>query len=118
MRTGAGTGAEDEQDLSKVALSMERYTLLLRGFMDGCGEVLTDSEVRSLAMGARLMTLECGVRFLTDYLCGDRYFRITRPGQNLDRCRVQFRLVRCMEDSWAALTDLPLRLMRGPSACR
>lgn len=104
VRTGAGTGAEDERDLSRVNWSMERYTLLLDGFLDACGDTLTEEEVRSLPLGGKLMTLECGVRFLTDYLCGDRYFHIRRPEQNLDRCRTQFHLVRCMEDNWPALT--------------
>lgn len=105
VRTGAGTGAEDERDLSKVTFSMDRYALLRSGFLDACGDVLTDGEIRSLPLGGRLMTLECGVRFLTDYLSGDRYFRISRPEHNLDRCRTQFRLVRCMESCWAELTQ-------------
>lgn len=105
VRTGAGTGAEDERDLSRVNWSMERYTLLLDGFLDACGDTLTEDEVRSLPLGGKLMTLECGVRFLTDYLCGDRYFHIRHPEQNLDRCRTQFRLVRCMEDNWPAMTN-------------
>lgn len=57
-------------------------------------------------MGAKLMTLECGMRFLADYLNGDKYFRVHREGHNLDRARTQFKLVRCMEESWAQMADI------------
>jgi hypothetical protein len=65
--------------------------------MRGCGGKLTDAEIELLPVGAMMMTLECGIRFLTDYIEGDTYFRISRPSHNLDRCRTQFALVADME---------------------
>lgn len=100
IRFGANTGEEDEQDLSKVSLSLELFKTYTKGFLDGCEGSLTDLELTMLPMGAKLMTLECGMRFLTDYLQGDTYFRIHREGQNLDRCRSQFALVADMEKKW------------------
>ncbi len=97
IRFGATTGAEDEKDLSKVNFSVELYTAYARGFMSACGKSLTDNEVDTLHLGAVLMTLECGVRFLTDHILGDTYFRIHRENHNLDRCRTQFKLVADME---------------------
>ena len=64
---------------------------------------LTEKEILMLPMGAKLMTLECGMRFLTDYLEGDHYFKIHRPEHNLDRCRTQFRMVKDMEDKWGQM---------------
>lgn len=100
VRFGANTGAEDEKDLSKISLSFERYEQLLKGFLDACRGELTQNEINTLPLGGKLMTLECGVRFLTDYLCGDVYFRIHRPEHNLDRTRTQFKLVADMEAKW------------------
>lgn len=100
IRFGASTAAEDEQDLSKVRLSLPMYQAYLSGFREACGQSLTPKELETLPMGAKLMTLECGVRFLTDHLSGDVYFRIHREGHNLDRCRTQFQLIREMESHW------------------
>ena len=71
--------------------------------LEGAGGALTQAELDYLPWGAKLMTLECGIRFLTDYLDGDHYFRIHREGQNLDRCRTQFKLVADMEEQWEAM---------------
>ncbi|NJP40535.1 aminoglycoside phosphotransferase family protein [Oscillospiraceae bacterium HV4-5-C5C] len=106
IRFGASTAAEDEQDLSKVNLSLERYQTYLQGFSTGCEDGMSMEERYYLRDGAKMMTLECGVRFLTDYLNGDVYFHTTRPGQNLDRCRTQFKLVSEMEAKWAILEQL------------
>ena len=100
IRFGASTAAEDETDLSRVEMSLKLFEAYTRGFMEACGANLTETERRTLPMGAKLMTLECGVRFLTDYLSGDVYFRIHRPEHNLDRCRTQFKLVADMEKKW------------------
>ena len=97
IRFGANTAAEDETDLSKVSLDLELYHAYADGFMRGCGGKLTDTEIELLPVGAMMMTLECGIRFLTDYIEGDTYFRISRPSHNLDRCRTQFALVADME---------------------
>lgn len=100
IRFGASTAAEDETDLSKVSCSMELYETYVRGFLEGCGGRLTNEEITALPLGAKVMTYECGMRFLTDYLSGDTYFKIHRPEHNLDRARTQFKLVSDMEDKW------------------
>ena len=97
IRFGANTAAEDETDLSKVSLDLELYRAYADGFVRGCGGKLTKKELELLPIGARMMTFECGMRFLTDYLEGDTYFRTSREGHNLDRCRCQFALVADME---------------------
>ena len=97
IRFGANHSKEDEKDLSKVNFDIELYEVYTRGFLEGAQGSLTEAELEYLPWGARLMTLECGIRFLTDYLDGDHYFRIHYPEQNLDRCRTQFKLVSDME---------------------
>src|SRR5699024_7921939 len=96
----ASTAAEVERDLSKVSCSMELFELYVKGFLEGCAGSLTDKEVEMLPMGAKVMTYECGMRFLADYLEGDHYFKIHREGHNLDRARTQFKLVADMESKW------------------
>ena len=97
IRFGANTAAEDETDLSKVSLDLELFKTYAEGFIKGCGGKLTKKELELLPAGAMMMTLECGMRFLTDHLEGDVYFRIHRENHNLDRCRTQFALVADME---------------------
>lgn len=106
IRFGANTAEEDERDLNRVSLSLPLYEAYTKGFLEGCAGSLTDAEVRLLPWGAKLMTLECGMRFLTDYLEGDRYFRIHRPEHNLDRARTQFALVADMERKWDEMRRL------------
>ena len=103
IRFGANTAEEDETDLSKVSLSLLLIDIYTKGFLEGCNGSLTEAEVMMLPMGAKLMTLECGVRFLTDYLQGDTYFKIHREHHNLDRTRTQFGLVADMEKKWAEM---------------
>ena len=100
IRFGANHSAEDEQDLSKVNFDLSLYEVYTQAFLEGAAGALTPAELDYLPWGAKLMTLECGIRFLTDYLEGDHYFRTHRPGQNLDRCRTQFKLVADMEACW------------------
>ncbi|MBP5151379.1 MAG: aminoglycoside phosphotransferase family protein [Lachnospiraceae bacterium] len=100
IRFGANTAAEDEQDLSKVSLSTELFESYVKGYLKGAGGALTKEEIRLLPYGAKTMTLECGMRFLTDYLQGDTYFMVHREGHNLDRTRTQIRLVEDMERKW------------------
>ncbi len=97
IRFGASTALEDEQDLSRVSLSLPLFEMYARGFLRACGESLTALELETLPLAAKLMTLECGLRFLTDYLEGDVYFRTHREEHNLDRCRTQLALVQDME---------------------
>lgn len=106
IRFGANTAAEDETDLSKVQFSIPLYTAYAKGFLSACGDKLTQLEKDTLPLGAKLMTLECGVRFLTDYLSGDTYFRIHREHHNLDRCRTQFKLVAEMEKCWDEMAKI------------
>lgn len=97
IRTGASTAAEDERDLSRVGLSLHMYAAFTRGFISEVGSTMDMAEILSLPIGAKLMTLENGLRFLADHLNGDRYFRVHHPGQNLDRARAQFALVEDIE---------------------
>ena len=110
IRFGAATAPEDTKDLDRMEMSLELYETFAGGFVSACGGALTDAERRSLPVGAKLMTLECGVRFLTDYLSGDVYFRIHRPDHNLDRCRTQFKLVADMEEKAARMQEIVARV--------
>lgn len=105
IRFGASTAAEDEKDLSKVEMSLDLFRTYTRGFLAACPG-LTERERELLPMGAKLMTLECGVRFLTDYLDGDHYFKTRYDGHNLDRCHTQFKLVYDMEQKWAEMARI------------
>ena len=106
IRFGATRAAEDERDLSKVNFELSLYEVYTRGFLEGTAGSLTGAELEYLPWGARLMTLECGIRFLTDHLEGDHYFAIDRPGKNLDRARTQFKLVSDMERAWADMNAI------------
>ena len=110
IRFGANNCAEDEPDQSKVHFSLHLYKVFAEGYLAAAGSAMTEAERRSLPWGAKLMTLECGIRFLTDYLEGDHYFKISRPDQNLDRARTQFTLVQGMEREFDAMTQLALEL--------
>ena len=109
IRFGASTAAEDEKDLSKVEMSLELFETFTKGFKESFGDSLTSMERETLPMGAKLMTLECGIRFLADYLSGDVYFRIHRPEHNLDRCRTQFKLVEDMEKKWQKMHEICMK---------
>ena len=109
IRFGASTAAEDETDLSKVSCDLELFELYTKGFIEGCKGSLTKTELSMLPMGAKLMTLECGMRFLADYLQGDTYFKTHREGQNLDRCRTQLKLVQDMEEKWEQMAAIVAR---------
>ena len=103
IRFGANHCLEDEQDLSKVNFDIQLYEVFTRSFLEGARGSLTPAELEYLPWGARLMTLECGLRFLTDYLDGDRYFHVSHPQQNLDRARTQMKLVKDMEEQFDAM---------------
>ncbi|MCM1115700.1 MAG: aminoglycoside phosphotransferase family protein [Clostridium sp.] len=97
IRFGANTCAEDEKDTSKVKIDLEYFKAYVKGFLQEAGESLTQKEIDNLAFSAKLMTFECGMRFLTDYLNGDTYFKTKYPEHNLVRARNQFALVADME---------------------
>ncbi len=106
IRSGASTGAEDETDLEKISCDMELFDIYAKGFIDGCGGKLTAKEIELLPMGAKVMTYESAVRFLTDYLQGDVYFKIHREDHNLDRARTQIKLVADMEEKWQIMQEI------------
>ncbi len=97
IRFGCNPCEEDEKDLSKVNFRFDLYKIYLEGFLEALGDRITQVEKDNLAFGSILMTIECGMRFLADYLSGDTYFRTHREGQNLDRARTQLKLVSDME---------------------
>ena len=99
IRFGAATAAEDEKDLDKMTIDLGRYEAFANAFVNEC-KALTKDEILSFPLGAKIMTMECGVRFLYDYLDGDRYFGIHYPTHNLDRARTQFKLVSEMDKNW------------------
>lgn len=110
IRFGASTAKEDELDLSKVQIDLSLFEAYTRGFLTACGSSLTAREIELFPLGAKMMTFECGTRFLTDYLSGDVYFHIARPSHNLDRCRTQFKLVAEMEAHWDEMQAIVARV--------
>lgn len=113
IRVGACSAAEDEQNLYLIHLEMPKYRAFARGFLSQLKGMLSRDELLSLEAGARIMTLENGLRFLADHLNGDVYFKIHRPGQNLDRARAQFALFRDMEKHSAEMKAILLELYEG-----
>ena len=106
IRFGASTAAEDEKDLDKVWCDMDLFDVYTKGFIEGCAGRLTEKEIELLPMGAKVMTFECGMRFLTDHLQGDTYFKIHRENHNLDRARTQMKLVQDMEAKWDIMNEI------------
>ncbi len=103
VRTTTSPTLEDELDLSKVKMQMPMFKKLAEGYLSTAGQFLTRAEKSHIAFSGKLITFEIGIRFLTDYLSGDHYFRIHRPAHNLDRCRTQFKLVESIERQEAAM---------------
>ena len=99
IRSGTNTGKEDDKNLDNVDFSLELYEAFCKGFLGEVKDSLTQKEKENLSFGAILMTFECGMRFLTDYLEGDHYFKTHREKHNLDRCRTQMKMVERMEES-------------------
>jgi Ser/Thr protein kinase RdoA (MazF antagonist) len=97
IRSGANPAEEDETDLSKVYMDLELYEHFTHGFLEGTNHSLTKVELEYLPFAAKMMTFECGIRFLTDHLNGDTYFKIHRENHNLDRARTQFKMVADIE---------------------
>lgn len=103
VRVGCSTAAEDEKDLGKVHFDINMYRAFERGFLKGMGNTVTPKEKSLMSAAARLMTFECGMRFLTDYLSGDVYFKTKYAEHNLVRARTQFKLVEEMEKAFPEL---------------
>ena len=112
VRTSTSPAAEDEKDLSKVYARMEMFEALARGFLEGAGGCLTEAEIENMPFSGELITFEIGVRFLTDYLEGDKYFKIKRDGHNLDRCRTQFKLVQSLIDQEDKMNEIMKGLVK------
>lgn len=110
VRTTTSPTLEDELDLSKVKMQMPMFKKLAQGYLSAAGQFLTRAEKAYIAFSGKLITFEIGIRFLTDYLSGDTYFRIHRPAHNLDRCRTQFKLVESIERQEQAMQRFVDRL--------
>lgn len=106
VRTATSPAKEDEQDLTRVTMQFSMFEALARGYLESAGSFLTPTEKSQLAFSGKLITLEIGIRFLTDFLSGDTYFKIHRDGHNLDRCRTQLKLVESIEKQEAAMNTL------------
>lgn len=111
IRSGATTAAEDENDISKVKLDLSLFEAFAKGFISGCGGALGKEEIMLFPEGAMMMTIECGMRFLTDYLSGDTYFKTAYAGHNLDRCRTQLKIFSEMEKSLDKMKDIVAKLV-------
>ena len=109
VRSGANPAAEDEQDLSKVFLDLAIFDRLAHGFLEEARKFLTTNEINHLAFGAKLITYEQSIRFLTDHINGDIYYKISRENHNLDRCRTQIKMVRDMEQKFDQMTNIVKR---------
>ena len=103
IRFTANSADEDESDLSLVFLDMDKFRAFSKGFVSVVGKSLSENERKTLALGAVTMTVECGMRFLTDYLDGDLYFRVCYPEHNLVRSRCQLKLA---EDMISRLNEM------------
>ena len=99
IRFGAATAAEDEPDTEKMGLDLHLFEIYTKGYMEACPS-LTQEEIEMMPVGAKVLTLELAMRFLTDYLDGDRYFKTAYPTHNLVRARSQMKLVADMEAKW------------------
>ncbi len=106
IRSGATHAAEDEKNLDIVDFDLELYKAFAKGYIEQCGNSLTEVEIELLPYASIMLTLECGIRFLTDHINGDTYFKIHREGHNLDRCRTQFKLVYEMEKNLDKLKEI------------
>jgi len=106
VRTTTSPAPEDEQDLSKVTMQFPMFEALVRGYLAEAGGFLTQEEKKFLAFSGKVITFEIGIRFLADYLAGDKYFKVHREGHNLDRCRTQFKLVESIEQQEEKMNKL------------
>ncbi len=112
IRFGASSAAEDETQLNKVEMRLDFYEAYVQGYLEAMGESITENELALLPFSAKLMTMECGMRFLTDYLSGDTYFRIRYSTHNLDRARNQLKLVMDMEQKMTEMQAVTTKYYR------
>jgi hypothetical protein len=106
VRTMTSPANEDHRDLSKIEMRFPMFDALARGYLSSAAEILTPAEKMLLPLAGKLITFEIGLRFLTDFLSGDVYFKVHREGHNFDRCRTQFKLVESIERQEAAMNKL------------
>ncbi len=106
VRTTTSPAKEDERDLSKVTMQFPMFDALARGYLSSAAEFLTPAEKKFLPFAGRLITFEIGIRFLTDFLAGDVYFKVQREGHNLDRCRTQFKLIESIKQQEKKMNQL------------
>lgn len=114
VRTATNTGAEDEKELSKVRMDIELFEALSRGFLEEMKTFLTETEIEYLAFGAKLLTFMIGLRFLTDFLDGDKYFKVKYEYHNLQRARAQFKLLNSMDDQYSEMQAIIDKLDKSP----
>jgi len=114
VRSCCPTSAEDETDLESIGIQLDRFEALVKGYLSAA-HFLNPTEIELLAFSGKLITLECGMRFLTDYLQGDHYFKIHHPEHNLERCRSQFAFVRIIEQHLAQMDDIVERCISQKS---
>jgi aminoglycoside phosphotransferase (APT) family kinase protein len=115
VRSVTSPSLEDEEDLSQVGVRVPLFEALARGYLEAVGAVLTSVERDQLVFAGRLITLEQAVRFLTDHLEGDRYYRIARPGHNLIRARTQLRLFESLTEREGELQEI-IRVLASPQS--
>jgi Ser/Thr protein kinase RdoA (MazF antagonist) len=115
VRSATNSAAEDETDPAKIHCRIEIFEALAEGYLSSARAFLTPAEVSHLVFAGKLLTFECGIRFLTDYLSGDVYFKIKHPEHNRDRCRNQFALVRSLEAQAGRMEEIVRRLLESPS---
>ena len=112
VRTSTCFAREDDRDLTKVVVELQIFEALARGYLSAAGAFLTAAEIENLVVSGKLMTIETGIRFLTDHLEGDTYFRVHRPDHNLDRCRVQLKLLESIEENQEAMEAIVAKAAR------
>lgn len=117
VRSSTPTTREDETELESIGIQLDRFEALVRGYFSAA-HFLKSSEIENLAFSGKLLTLECGMRFLTDYILGDHYFKIHHPTHNLDRCRSQFTFVKVIESHLQEMEDIVERCTIGKPALR
>jgi Ser/Thr protein kinase RdoA (MazF antagonist) len=113
VRAATSPTDEDTTDLSSIGLRLPYFEALVEGFLSATSTFITQPEVEHLSLSGKIITIEIGLRFLTDYLCGDKYFGIQRPNHNLQRCRAQFALVTSIEDQFDEMQNIVNRVASG-----
>ena len=113
IRFGASSADEDEKNLDLVYFDLEKFEAYTRGYLSEAGEAMTQKELENLALSSKIITLECGMRFLTDYLDGDIYFKTHREGHNLDRCRTHIKLVKDMEEKMDQMNEIIKNIIKN-----